>query len=147
VTALVVDGTAYVNINQLAMTSLFQAPAGVAQQFANKWLYFRSSDQAYKTITETLTLGSLLQQVTPTGAVSKLAPTVINGRSVIGLRGELPGKLSGTLYVSATGSPLPVEEISPTASGTTTAIFSSWGEPVNVTPPAGATSGSAAGLS
>jgi hypothetical protein len=146
-TALVVAGTAYVKANQLAMTSLLQVSAPVAKRFANKWLSFPSGDAAYKSISQTLNLSSLLQEVTPTGTISKLSPSVVDGRSVIGLRGELPGELGGTLYVSTTGPPLPVEEVSPGSGGTTTAVFSNWGEPVNVTAPAGAIPGSAAGVS
>jgi hypothetical protein len=146
-TALVVAGTAYVKANQLAMTSLLQVSAPVAKRFANKWLSFPSGDPAYKSISQTLDLASLLQEVTPTGTLSKLSPSVVDGHSVIGLRGELPGELGGTLYVSTTGPPLPVEEVSPGSGGTTTAVFSNWGEPVNVTAPAGAIPGREAGVS
>ena len=65
----------------------------------------------------------MLTEVTPTRPVTKLAPSVVNVKSVVGIRGELPGGLPGTLYVSATGPPLPVEEVSHDSSGTTTATF------------------------
>jgi hypothetical protein len=146
-TALVVGGTAYVKANQLALTSLLQVSPAVAQKFANKWLSFPSGDAAYKSLSQTLNLSSLLQEVTPTGTISKLSPSVVDGHSVIGLRGKLPGALGGTLYISTTGPPLPVEEVSPSSAGPTTAVFSDWGEPVNVTAPPGAIPGSAAGVS
>ena len=142
VTVIVVDGTAYVNANQLAMATMFQDSSPVSQQFADKWLSFPSSGQDYTQIANTLTLGSLLKQVTPTGHLGKIGPAVVNGKSVIGLRGELPGGLSGTLYISVTGSPLPVEEVSRTSNSVTTSIFGEWGEPVKVTPPSGAIPGS-----
>ena len=141
VTTLVVGGTAYVRANQVGLVTLFQSPTDIAQRFANQWLSFGSSSQAYNPIAESLTLSSLLREVTPTSPVSKLAPSVVDGRSVVGIRGELPGGLPGTLYVSATGAPLPVEEVSHASSGSTTAIFSEWGSPVHVTAPSGAISG------
>ncbi len=146
-TVLVVDGSAYLNVNPTAMTTLFRTPATITQRFANKWLSFPAGSQAYKSIAETLTLTSLLQEVTPVRPITKLPPSVINGQSAIGFRGELPGDLPGTLYLSSVGPPLPVEEISSTPKGVTTAIFSDWGEAVHVTVPPGAIAGTAAGLS
>lgn len=145
-TVLVVGGTGYLNANQSALTSLLQVQPSIARTFAGKWLSFSSDGQAYKALTQTLVLSSLLQQVTPTGAVSKLSHTTVNGRSVLGLHGALPGGLTGTLYVSTSGSPLPVEVVT-TGGGSSTAVFGDWGESVNVTPPTGAIPGSEAGLS
>jgi hypothetical protein len=146
VTALVVDGTAYVNANQLAMSEMFQGSPSAAQEFAGKWLSFPSSDPAYAKISPTLTLTSLLQAITPTGPLTKLSPSTVDGQSVIGIRGELPNGGPGTLYISSTGSPLPVEEVSGFAGGGTTSTFGGWGEPVHPTPPLGAIPGSETGL-
>ena len=74
VTAIAVNGIIYVNANQLAMSELFQAPSAGGEKYANKWLFFPSSSQAYKAIVQTLTIGSLLQQVTPTGQTSQARP-------------------------------------------------------------------------
>jgi hypothetical protein len=146
VTAIAANGIVYVNANQLAMSELFQAPSAAGEKYANKWLFFPSSSQAYKAIVQTLTIGSLLKQVTPTGQTSKLGPSVVRGQSVIGLRGHLPGGLFGTLYIADTGSPLPVEEESTTNGDVTTSTFSAWGEPVNAVPPKSAIPGSETGL-
>ena len=146
VTAIVIDGAAYVNANQLAMSEMFQSSPSASQEFAGKWLSFPSSDQAYAKIAPTLTLSSLLQAITPTGPLTKLSPSKLNGQSVIGIRGDLPNGGSGTLYISSTGSPLPVEEVSGPSSGETTSTFSGWGEPVHPEPPSGAIPGSETGL-
>lgn len=143
VTAIVVGRTAYVKANPSAMSEMFQSSAADSQQFANAWLSLPSNDPAYNKIAQTLTLGSLLQQVTPTRPLTKLGPATVNGRSVIGVRGQLPGGGSATLYIAATGSPLPVEEISGPSGGRTTSVFGEWGISVNVSPPSGAISGSA----
>ena len=146
VTAITSNGIVYVNANQLAMSELFQAPSASGEKYANQWLFFPSSSQAYKAIVQTLTIGSLLKQVTPTGQTTKLGPSVVRGHSVIGLRGHLPGGLFGTLYIADTGSPLPVEEVSTTNGDVTTSTFSAWGEPVKAVPPTGAIPGSETGL-
>jgi len=146
VTAIVANGTVYVNANQLAMSELFQAPSAAGEKYANTWLFFPSSSQAYKAIVQTLTIGSLLQQVTPTGRTTKLGPSAVRGQSVIGLRGHLPGGLFGTLYIADSGPPLPVEEVSTTNGDVTTSTFSAWGEPVNAVAPTGSIPGSQTGL-
>jgi hypothetical protein len=135
VSARAVDGVAYVNANASAITGLFQGSAAAAQQFAGKWLSFPSSSPAYRSIVETLTLPSFLQQVTPAGSVTKLGSSVVEGQSVIGLRGALPGGFTGTLYVATSGAPVPVEEAMQTPNGITTIVFSHWGEAVNVSAP------------
>jgi hypothetical protein len=146
VTAIVTNGTVYVNANQVAMSELFQAPSAAGAKYADQWLSFPSGSQAYKAIVQTLTIGSLLQQVTPTGQTTKLSPSVVKGQSVIGLRGHLPGGLFGTLYIADSGAPLPVEEVSTTNGDVTTSTFSAWGESVHAVPPAGSISGSQTGL-
>jgi hypothetical protein len=105
-------------------------------------LSFASNGPGYKQIAQSLTLSSLLKEITPTqGLVTKLPTSIVTGQSVVGIRGQLPGGLGGTLYVPVTGSPLPVEEISNATRGSTTAIFSDWGESVIVTPPLHSTPG------
>jgi hypothetical protein len=145
-TVLLVNGTVFLHANKAAMTTLFQSAGPIAENFANKWLSFPSGSKGYKSITQTLTLASFVKEVTPTNPIAKLPPSIVDGQSVVGLRGELPGQLPGTLYLSATGPPLPVEEVTHTSGGLTTAIFSHWGESVHLTPPTGAILGSAARL-
>jgi hypothetical protein len=147
VIVLEVGHTAYVRANVLALTNLFQSSTAEAQQLADKWLSFPSTGKDYKQISETLTLGSLLQQVMPTHLGSMSGTSIKNGQTVIGIRGKVSGGVSGTLYVSATGEPVPVEEVSSGRDGVTTAVFSHWGEPVRVAAPSGAIPGAGAGLS
>lgn len=145
--SLAVAGTLYVEANQGALTSILRVPATAAHQLAGKWLSFPSTSAVYGTLVKNLTTGQLLQQMTPTGTVTKTAPTVVDGVRVVGLQGELPGGFTGTLYVSSTGSPLPVEEVFTTPVGPTTTMFSDWGESVDVTPPTDAVPGASVGLS
>jgi hypothetical protein len=141
-TALLVNGVAYIRANVQAFTTLFQVTNAVAQRFANIWLSFGLSDPAFHGIAATLTLGSLVQQDFPASGLTKLGASDINGHSVIGVRGQLGGGIPGALFVSTGGTPLPVEVKSSHRGATTTAVFSGWGEAVRVSAPSGAVSGS-----
>jgi hypothetical protein len=142
VTTLVVGGVAYVKANRTAMTTLFQLSDTDARRYAGTWLSFPSRGAAYRQIAENVTLVSLLNDATPSTSTAVLTQSVVDGRSVVGVRGELPGRLPGTLYVPATGSPLPLEEVTRSSGTVATTLFTDWGESVTVTPPTGAISGS-----
>jgi hypothetical protein len=147
VSAMVVHDIAYVRANQSALTGLFQAPSAVAQQYANTWLSFGASEQGFSQITQTLTLHSLVQQIMPTAPLHKLPGSTLEGRSVIGVRGPLPGGTSGTLFIATTGAPLPVEEFTTSNNVTAASTFTDWGEAVNLKPPSDSISaGSVASL-
>jgi hypothetical protein len=135
VSAIVVHNVAYVRANQLALTGLFQAPSAMARQYANRWLSFGQSEQAFSQIAQTLTLHSLIQQIMPTNPLHKLAESTLEGRSVVGIRGPLPGGTSGTLFIAATGAPLPVEELTTSNNITALSTFGGWGEAINIKPP------------
>jgi hypothetical protein len=71
--------------------------------------------------------------------LSSVAATTVNGTRVVGIRrnSKRSGKaVTETLYVRATGAPLPVEERMHTATTDTRATFSAWGRPVRVSAPA-----------
>ena len=145
--SLAVAGTVYVEANQTALTTILQVPPATAQAAAGKWLSFPSTSAVYGILVKNLTTGTLLEQVAPTGTVTKSAPTTMDGVEVVGIEGQLPGGLTGTLYVASTGSPLPVEEVLDTPTGSVTTVFSHWGEAVDVTPPSDAVPGATVGLS
>lgn len=140
-TTLVVGNTAYVKANELALTIVFQQSAAVAQQYADKWMAYNSGGQAYVQIADTLTLGSLLHDVTPASSGAKVSTSTVKGKAVVGIQGALSGAMSGTLYVSSTDPYLPVEEVGNAKGAVSTSVFSGWGEAVNVTAPTGALPG------
>jgi hypothetical protein len=135
ITTLVIGDTAYVKANELALTGLFQQSAADAQKYADKWMSYNSGGQAFQEATDTLTLGSLLHDVTPIVSGGKVSTSMISGKAVVGIQGDLPGGISGTLYVASTSPNLPVEEVSHVSGAVTTTVFSKWGEAVNVSAP------------
>lgn len=73
------------------------------------------------------------------GTLTRTAATSAQGVPVYGVTGSVPPPApSGpqTVYIAATGAPLPVRTTIPSKSGTVTCDYSDWGKPLNVTAPA-----------
>jgi hypothetical protein len=74
-----------------------------------------------------------------TGSLERTGATSVQGISVYGVSGGGPasyGKgVTESVYIAATGAPLPVSETMHTSSDTTTCNYSGWGEPLNLTAP------------
>jgi hypothetical protein len=133
--AIVVNGKTYFKANQQAWTKLFGVSAGVAARAEDRWLSVAPSDPASSQVAETLTLNSLLQQIIPQSPRGSVGVSTVNGEQVAGVSGKLQGGLPATLYVSATGQPLPVEVTAGSGNYNTTTTFSNWGEAVHPAPP------------
>jgi hypothetical protein len=127
-----------------------------ASQYAQKWISFVPSDTAYnyQQIVSGDTLGSALSESVPSGRLRLTSERTVDGQNVVGLSGGLADTLSQggakgseVLYVSDVAPYLPVELVESGTyeghSGSSTLTFSSWGEPISVTAPSGATPESA----
>jgi hypothetical protein len=148
-TELVLPGGTYLRGNAAAMTGFLGMSARKASRFANRWMVLHAGDPRYQQITEGVTGDSVLSSVTPAGVLTKGKKLQkIGSQSVVAVSGLAPagsGMAAGstdTLWVAATGKPLPVaaEEVSKSG-GDSELIFtrSSWGKKVTgVTAPAGA---------
>jgi hypothetical protein len=148
-TELVLPGGTYLRGNAAAMTGFLGMSARKASRFANRWIVLHAGDPRYQQITEGVTGDSVLSSVTPAGVLTKGKKLQkIGSQSVVAVSGLAPagsGMAAGstdTLWVAATGKPLPVaaEEVSKSG-GDSELIFtrSSWGKKVTgVTAPAGA---------
>ncbi len=136
-TVIVVGGVAYIRGNRAAVISYFGFPKSVAPRLANRWISVLSSDQGYSDVSAAVTVASVLQQVEPTGSLTMSTPLRRAGRRVVRISGAVSGGTS-TLFVSATGAPLIMSSVTHERSGTVTATFSHWGEPVNLRAPADA---------
>lgn len=139
-----VNGTAYVRGNPEAVTSFFGLPQKDVPKVAGKWLAIKASSAGYSSVVSGLTLSSALSEVGLKGKLSETARTTRQGHAVIGIRGLTSspdaGGGKGTLYVTASAHPLPVEF---DTSSHERAVFSHWGDHTNITAPSGAKSISA----
>jgi hypothetical protein len=148
-TVLLMGDVAYVRANVTALTGFFLLPDTTASRMAGRWISVRSGTAGYRRLWDGLsfemTTGSVLDAVTPVGPLTKAPARTINGRLVVGVHGKVPawtGAAAGTtetLYIAATGQPLPVSCQEIYRSSRVTTAFSRWGETVQVTAPPGVT--------
>jgi hypothetical protein len=111
----------------------FTNAAGIAL-LNGRWLKVPPSDRRFIAFTRLTDMRTLLEQVLkPTGIVAKVGTRTIDGVRVIGLRDDTH---RGTLYVSATGVPYPVEVVT---SGAHPAVvrFDHWDQQIRLRAPAG----------
>ncbi|MGH3253167.1 MAG: hypothetical protein ACRDOI_44090, partial [Trebonia sp.] len=87
-----------------------------------------------------MTVASKAEFLRLTGPLKRTAETWDQGVPVYGVTGDAPSFLGkGTtesVYIAATGAPLPVSVTRHATKGTTTCHYSGWGEPLNLTAPA-----------
>lgn len=129
-------GTAlYLLANRAALTQFMGFPAALATRLQDRWVSFAPADAPYGDIAASLTLDSALTEIAMSGAVTKTAAATVDGVQVVGLTGTANGGGTETLYVRATGDPLPVSEKVVNQGDTLTTTFSAWGEKVVVARP------------
>jgi hypothetical protein len=148
-TVLLAGDVAYLRANLAALTGFFLLPDTTASRMAGRWISVRSGTAGYQRLWDGLsfemTTGSILDAVTPAGPLTKTPTRTIDGRLVVGVHGKVPtwtGAAPGTtetLYVAATGRPLPVSCQESYRSSQVSTAFSRWGETVRVTAPPGVT--------
>jgi hypothetical protein len=140
-TVLLVAGVGYMRGNTAALTGFFGFPETTAARLAGRWISIRKGDLGYEQITAGLTTGSVLDEAIPVGRLTVTGPRTLDGRSVIGVRGKVPaivGMPAGatdTLYIAATGRPLPVRCQEGLGSLRVSVVFSRWGETMHVAAP------------
>jgi hypothetical protein len=140
---LLVAGVAYLSGNQAALISYFGFPAAAARQVGSRWVSIPSSNRGYATVAAGATLRSAIAALAIPGHVSETTPTTVDGLQVIGIHGivPIPGrphtKVTATLYISRTSSPLPVgASYTYSTGGKSTTTLSDWGETLSLKPPA-----------
>jgi hypothetical protein len=140
-TVLLVSGIGYVNGNATALTQFLGLPAATSAQLAGQWISFSSGSPGYQQVADGVTTGSVLDEISPVGTLTKTAPRTVDGQQVVGITGPAPASAQMpkgskiTLYVAVTGRPLPVSCLEGTGSSQTNITLTHWGEPVSVTPP------------
>ena len=146
---VLVHGVAYAMGDAKGLESFMGVASTQAPKYANRWIAIHQSDSLYPGVSQAVTLGTALAQLTPSGTLKLSGTKTLHGRDVIGIRGGLPAPaqqgLSGstTLYVATTHPTLPIgfseTSTAVTSSGTqratTTGSFTKWGEHVSLKAP------------
>jgi hypothetical protein len=140
-TELIIAGVAYVRGSSAAVLKGFLQLPAADSRLAHKWIVFRPGDPGYQQVVSGMTLGSFLTEIMPTGSLTKTGRTTMDGQAVIGVRGkapasdEAPAGATDTVYIAATGKPLPVACVERVSAAQISAVFSQWGQAVTFQKP------------
>jgi hypothetical protein len=141
---IVVGDVAYISGTEKALAGYLALQPFIADRIGARWISLPSSDGQYEDIAAFVTLPSALELLTPTGAVTELPPSSLNGTSVVGIRGGPPAiypeERSETVYISRGDDPLPVAATIAHADqdpggDTFEDALTDWGERVTVSAP------------
>jgi hypothetical protein len=146
VSAMVVGSTGYVKANSTALHYVIGLTTSQANKYANKWLSFPTSNSGLEQLVTGLLSSQVSSEVQMSGPYTFGPVTTIGGQQAVPIHGTVKtdsgSKETVVLYVSATGKPTPIEEVTnPGASKHASAIhgtvsFSNWGEKTSEKPPA-----------
>lgn len=137
-TAMVVGSTSYVTGNAAALQHVLGFTSAQATKYAGAWLSFPTSTSGLNSLVSGL-LNSQVASEIQMGAPFTYGPTkTLDGVSALAIKGVVKSGSSTVpvvLYVPATGTPLPIQEVTNPAGSTKvvhgTVAFSNWGETTN----------------
>jgi hypothetical protein len=140
-TELVIAGVGYVRGSSAAVLNGFLQLPAADSRLTHKWIVFRPGDPGYQQVVSGMTLGSFMTEIMPTGSLTKTGRTTLDGQAVIGVRGkapasdDMPAGATETIYIAATGKPLPVACVERVSTAQVSAVFSRWGQAVTLQKP------------
>jgi hypothetical protein len=146
-TILLIAGVDYVQANAQALAGFFQLPQDQAKQAAGRWIALRPGDKlgasTYDDVTAGITVSSVADELTLSGALTPTAPATVNGQPVSGVQApmpasdQLPAAARNVLYVTDNSLHRPVVlEVQGGGSYKYQMSFSQWGEALHLTAPA-----------
>ena len=134
-----VKGVGYLQADVFTLRDFNGFPASTATKYSMKWISVSKSDSAFSALTSGVLMSSMPTQVEMPNP--KLIPGTqqVAGVTVRALRATVTQgstTLTGTLYVRASGAPLPVEQRFTETTGSASVVnFGTWNEPVHVNAP------------
>jgi hypothetical protein len=147
--ALVVGSTGYVKGNQAALAHVIGLTTAESKKYANKWLSFPTSNQSLGELVGGLLSSQVEKELEIGGPYTYGKSTTVNGVKATAIKGsvatESGSKVAVVLYIPASGTPLPIKEVTNAGGNSSTGIvgtvtFSNWGENKSQTKPAHTTS-------
>jgi LppX/LprAFG-like lipoprotein len=150
VKAMVVDKTGYISANATALRYVVGLSGAQASKYANKWLYFPTSNAGLAELVAGLENAQVASELQMTGPFTYGHTTTVQGKRVRAIRGyvtsETGSKVRVVLYVSASGTPTPIQEVTNPGAATGSSVvhgtvtLSNWGQQVTQTAPSHAVS-------
>ena len=149
-TAKVVGSTGYVNGNQAALADVIGLTKAEAKKYSGKWLSFPTSNTSLAELVGGLLSSEVSKELEVSGPYTFGKSATVAGQQATGILGsvatESGSKVPVMVYVPASGSPLPIQEVTNAgnAGGASaihgTVTFSNWGEDKPQSAPTGASS-------
>jgi len=146
--AKVVGSTGYVNGNTAALAGVIGLTKAESTKYAGKWLSFPTSNTSLAELVGGLLSSEVAKELEVSGPYTFGKSATVAGQQATGILGsvatESGSKVPVMVYIPATGSPLPIQEVTNAGNaGGASAIhgvvtFSNWGEDKNQSAPAGA---------
>jgi hypothetical protein len=143
--ALVVGSTGYVKGNESALQNVIGLTKAESTKYAAKWLSFPTSNQGLGELVGGLLSSQVAKELEIGGPYTAAKDATVAGQKATAIQGavtnESGGKVPVVLYIPASGTPLPIREVTnPGNAGGTSAIhgvvtFSNWGEDKKQTAP------------
>jgi hypothetical protein len=125
--------TVYFEGDAAALVAVLGFAARSAGREAGKWISAtNSAGPIFQQLTAGLTVGSAVQMLDLVGQLVLLPATTVQGAAVVGVECKRlpgPGTVTETLYVAASGTPLPVELSNEQTGAGTNTYFGRWGGP------------------
>lgn len=146
VNATVVGSSGYVQANSTALHNVIGLSTSQSNKYANKWLSFPTSNTGLDELVSGLLNSQVVSELEISGPYTYGTAATVNGHQALAIRGSVKSSSGSSepvvLYVSASGKPMPIEEVTnPGASAHSSAIhgtvsFSNWGEKTSEKAPA-----------
>jgi hypothetical protein len=144
-TARVVGANGYVNGNAAALQNVIGLTAAQSKKYAGKWMSFPTSNQGLDELVGGLLSSQVSKEIEIGGPYTYGTDATVGGQHSLAIDGSVAtqngSKVPVVLYVPASGTPLPIEEITNAGkSGGSSAVhgtvtFSRWGENKSQTAP------------
>ena len=138
---LVAGNNAYISGNATVLNQYFGFQTPIAETVGARWIRIPRSSTDFAEVSYDVTLATVLKDFTLSGHLTELAPSTMDGQSVIGILGtaSIPGQragtVGGTVYVSNSSKPLLVGATYTFSKGTATTTLTHWGEHLSLQPP------------
>ena len=149
VNALVVGSTGYVKGNEAALAHVIGLTTAESKKYANKWLSFPTSNQSLGELVGGLLSSQVEKELEIGGPYTFGKSATVGGVKATAIRGsvatESGSKVPVVLYIPASGTPLPIQEVTNVGGKSSSGIvgtvtFSHWGENKSQTAPTHTTS-------
>jgi hypothetical protein len=127
----------YVQGNSSGLTTVFGLTAAEAKKAGSHWVTWKAGTSLYSTLKSDVTLASVTALLPKAkGTALSLSDSQLYLLTWVTAATSSVPKLTNTLTIAATGSPLPAKATTTAANGTKgTTTITNWGEKVAVTPP------------